>query len=496
MEKEGPVRMDGAVRIDEINDVLAQLLLPNSTLIRSAEKRVRKMVQRPKFVDGMLGIALSRTTALGQRQMAAIVLRKNIEQAWGFLGDDEQRQIQETLVDGMLYENIGQLRRQLALLLAEVAKLSSNFVQLDYMMERVIGSCRSGDPGCRAIAYELVHNLIDVLGEELRNHFSELVDVCASGMRDVSVRVAMTLTRDSSPPRGINTTDPRARDAQVTVQRWAVRLMMVTAQRFQHPEEVIYLQDLIDPVFAVMHSALDMDKVGLRTQVDAETLSCVLEVLTEMTTFAWPVINTERIDDMVRLAIRTARSAALDLGLREKAVLFLTELAQFHGDVLPDRQLAHEVTECLLDLMCEPPPPPPPPPADDQGPASQAAAAADGDAYAALRASGVKWAVAPDGSRVGDWPGDEGEGGTAPAWKFAKAALSALAESESAASVLHGVLRHLRHGSDQLVGSDGCGRCPVRCGEDTQLLQDQVRPERHRQCRHGDLQPGALQPRI
>ena len=184
----------------ELIEILPMLLLPNSTMIKSAEGRLNVLVSNPCFVEVMLDIILNRQNPLSIRQLASTVVRRKIGHAWDHIDPAEQDSLQEHFVQAMLTEPAPEVRRQLALCFGEVAKLANTFAQLDRMVRRVAAACRSEEPACRELGLEVLQGVVEELCAELRSMLPDLVEICEAALTDPSVRPC--------PPR------PRAPHAQ------------------------------------------------------------------------------------------------------------------------------------------------------------------------------------------------------------------------------------------------------------------------------------------
>ncbi len=171
----------------ELLEILTALLLPNSTAIREAETSLNGCAMRPRFVEAMVDIILNSRTPLTIRQLAGTVMRRKIELVWDNMDENEQTAMQMRISDAILSEPAPQLRRQLALLFGSTVKLSSTIAQLDAMVRRVAMTCTAEEPVCRELGVELMHNLVEDLGDEMRSHHDTLLEICESALADLTV---------------------------------------------------------------------------------------------------------------------------------------------------------------------------------------------------------------------------------------------------------------------------------------------------------------------
>jgi hypothetical protein len=171
----------------ELKEILAMLLLPNSTLIRETETSLNACAMRPRFVECMVDILLDCRTPVNVRQLAGTVMRRKLELVWDSIDVKEQTAVQLRISDAILSEPVPLLRRQLALLFGATAKLSSTFDQLDAMVRRVNATCSAEDPACRELGIELMLSLVEDLVDEMRSHHDALVGICESALSDHAV---------------------------------------------------------------------------------------------------------------------------------------------------------------------------------------------------------------------------------------------------------------------------------------------------------------------
>jgi hypothetical protein len=171
----------------EVQEILELLLQPNSTTIKSAEERLNNLISRPRLASVLLDIILDFKAQKGIRQLAGTVLRRRIDVIWEHLNSDEQETMLESIADAILTESVPEIRRQLALSFGEMTKLSNSFAQLDRMVHRVAATCGAEDASCRELGLEVMQNLIEDLGDEMRSLYVTLVELCETALTDSAV---------------------------------------------------------------------------------------------------------------------------------------------------------------------------------------------------------------------------------------------------------------------------------------------------------------------
>merc|ERR1719233_402947 len=107
----------------ELQNLLINVTKPDTNLVKScSEKLQRFMSQHPKAAGLMLQ-QVSTAPVVHARQMAAILLRKEISKMWNKMDEESRKQCQVLLLERLVAEQTESVRLPLAVLIKDVAKL-------------------------------------------------------------------------------------------------------------------------------------------------------------------------------------------------------------------------------------------------------------------------------------------------------------------------------------------------------------------------------------
>lgn len=81
----------------ELEGILAQLLLPDNTVIQAAQAQLKQLFKRPDAVIALVNV-LTTSQNEGVRQMAATVLRQRVTKSWMRIPAETKAMVKQTLV--------------------------------------------------------------------------------------------------------------------------------------------------------------------------------------------------------------------------------------------------------------------------------------------------------------------------------------------------------------------------------------------------------------
>jgi predicted negative regulator of RcsB-dependent stress response len=265
-----------------------------------------------------MSCVLREGAALELRQLAAILLRSRVGDMWEALSHEEQTDLQQRLGDalvGDLANGSVKLRRLLALCVAAVVALSSTMMQFDSVVERILAAAanyqESPDPA--AAAFEILEMLMESLAHDMRRHLEKVRDVTLAaleqahaGVRANSVKLASSL------------------------------LVQAVGER----ADPCFSADVEQRLHSILARAVD--------ESDAATSDIVLEALTDVVPYSWGQEACLRTQHMLSLALNITARDGMPLAVRERASLFVVELAQCQSHVLREQRLFGAVVQSLL----------------------------------------------------------------------------------------------------------------------------------------------------
>jgi len=122
----------------ELQNLLISVTKPDTQLVKSSSEKLQQfMAQHPKAAGLMLQ-QVSQAPAVEARQMAAILLRREISKMWNKMDPDSRKQCQVLLLERLVSEESNVVRLPLAVLIKDVAKLCDEWPDLFKVLEHTI----------------------------------------------------------------------------------------------------------------------------------------------------------------------------------------------------------------------------------------------------------------------------------------------------------------------------------------------------------------------
>eukprot|EP00640_Fibrocapsa_japonica_P000545 CAMPEP_0113942732 /NCGR_PEP_ID=MMETSP1339-20121228/8362_1 /TAXON_ID=94617 /ORGANISM="Fibrocapsa japonica" /LENGTH=1186 /DNA_ID=CAMNT_0000947279 /DNA_START=128 /DNA_END=3688 /DNA_ORIENTATION=- /assembly_acc=CAM_ASM_000762 len=331
------------MRDPNLEAMLLTVFVPDTAQIKQAEAAIKQYCKNPQCVPALLEEVVG-STHVPVRQLAASLLRRRVVAHWAALDCDPavQQGIQQALLQAMLAETVSACRTAIAGVIASLATILLTTKKGRGAKKKAatsgkgwpellpfVGQCAaSQDPAHREMAFVILLQLTEVVGDKLGPHFGELKQMFFT-----------VLTGDASP----------------SVQRACLRCCATLMAYLSEDQQGLTFKDLIPPVLAVAQrfllAAAQADQPGGdQSMGDREAcLSVVmltLDVLADLTASPLSLINTY-IQETVSFCRGVLEWEGLDLHVRDSAALVLSTLAE-----AKPRQLAKraDVPALLLAL--------------------------------------------------------------------------------------------------------------------------------------------------
>jgi len=124
----------------ELQNLLISVTKPDTNLLKSSTQKLQQfMTQHPKAAELMLQ-QVSKAPAVEARQMAAILLRREIGKMWNKMDPKLRKQCQVLLLERLVAEESNVVRLPLAVLIKDVAKLCEEWPALFKVLEQIISN--------------------------------------------------------------------------------------------------------------------------------------------------------------------------------------------------------------------------------------------------------------------------------------------------------------------------------------------------------------------
>jgi len=122
----------------ELQNLLINVTKPDTNLVKSSGQKLQQfMTQHPKAAGLMLQ-QVAKSPVVEARQMAAILLRREISKMWNKMDPESRKQCQVLLLERLVAEENNAVRLPLAVLIKDVAKLCDEWPDLFKVLEHII----------------------------------------------------------------------------------------------------------------------------------------------------------------------------------------------------------------------------------------------------------------------------------------------------------------------------------------------------------------------
>jgi len=267
--------------------VLAHMLTPDSDKIRAAEEEMDEIIRKQpaNCIKGLLVCMLCEGTAMELRQLAAVLLRRRINDMWAKLSDEQQNDVQLRLGDALV-ENLAstsvKLRRLLALCVSSVAALSSTAVQLDSVVERILSAANStaASPTSAAVAISILEMLMESIAHDMHRHIPQVHEATLAALQHTHA------------------------DVRTSSVKLASTLLVHALGR----NNAGFSGELMQRLHSMLARAV--------VECDSATADCIFQSLTEVVPFVWDLEACTRTQHMLTLALNVTAQAAMPLKVR------------------------------------------------------------------------------------------------------------------------------------------------------------------------------------
>ena len=307
------------VSAGELEAILGALLVPDNEAIRQAESRLKELSKAPRFICAMVERAGS-SPSPQVRQLAAVIARRKGAKHWVAkdLSDEERTQIKAILLHMLIAEPEHLVRRSVADLISTIAKIAVPHGQWNELLQFLFECSQSENPGHREVALVVFMSLTDSIGNLLRQHFTQLTAIFVRGLSDQHqpVRVA------------------------------AVKAVGTVVQWLEDGPERAMFAEVVPPLLQVTQQCIECG--------DDDTAMHAIEMLIEAVDS-----NYHALEASLPLLLKFMLDVAAGRGkvetpLREKAMMFATELASERAKVLKKKHLLPMILQTTFALASEP----------------------------------------------------------------------------------------------------------------------------------------------
>jgi hypothetical protein len=312
-------RKMAAVSAEELEAVLGALLVPDNEAIKQAEARLKEVSKMPQFILAVVERA-GASASPQIRQLAAVIARRRGAKHWvdAKLTDENRTQLKAMLLHMLTAEPEHLVRRSVADLISAIAKIAVPHGQWDELLQFLFQCSQSENPQHREVALIVFTSLTDSIGNLLRQHFRQLTGIFVTALSDQAqpVRVA------------------------------AVKAVGTVVQWLESAEERAMFAEVLPPLLLVTQQCIECG--------DDDTAMHSFEMLIEAVDSNFGVLEAS-LPVLLKFMIDVATARGkVETPLREKAMMFVSELAGERAKMLKKKHLLPMVFQACFAFASEP----------------------------------------------------------------------------------------------------------------------------------------------
>ena len=253
------------------------------------------------------------------RQLAAVLARRRCAKNWvdPRLTDEHRKQLKDMLLHMLAAEPEHLVRRSVADLISAIAKIAVPHGQWDDLLQYLFQCSQSENPSHREVALIVFTSLTDSIGNLLRQHFVELTKIFVNALSDQAQNVRVA----------------------------AVKAVGTVVQWLESEEERGMFRDVLPPLLLVTQQCIEHG--------DDDTAMHAFEMLIEAIDSNYGVLE-QSLPTLTKymLDVAVARGK-VDMALREKAMMFVTELSAERAKALKKKHLLPLIFQTCFTLAAE-----------------------------------------------------------------------------------------------------------------------------------------------
>ena len=275
------------------------------------------MAKDPQVVPALLNHA--RSDADPQvRQLAAVVLKRRVLAHWSKLPRDHQEQVKNILLDAIVKEPLGVVRRSVADVVSKVAKATVPMGQWNQLPEFLAQCTQSPEEAHRDVAFVLFASLTETIISVMTQHFATLGGLFRAGLGDASLSVRLAALR---------------------------AVLALICNMSGEPGEIKIAQELVPHVISTARNA-----IAAGEETNAGLAYEVLDELIE----SQPKALAGHIPDVVGFCVEVASAPGLESVTRRRALDVIAFLARYKPKALLRAKLVAPLLRVLCPLCGEP----------------------------------------------------------------------------------------------------------------------------------------------
>lgn len=301
----------------DLPELLRALLSADNDVRGRAEATLKAVAKDPQVVPALLNHA--RSDADPQvRQLAAVVLKRRVLAHWSKLPRDHQEQVKNILLDAIVKEPLGVVRRSVADVVSKVAKATVPMGQWNQLPEFLAQCTQSPEEAHRDVAFVIFASLTETIVSVMTQHFATLGGLFRAGLGDASLSVRLAALR---------------------------AVLALICNMSGEPGEIKIAQELVPHVISTARNA-----IAAGEETNAGLAYEVLDELIE----SQPKALAGHIPDVVGFCVEVASAPGLESVTRRRALDVIAFLARYKPKALLRAKLVAPLLRVLCPLCGEP----------------------------------------------------------------------------------------------------------------------------------------------
>ena len=303
--------------VADLPQILTALLAADNDMRGSAEATLRNVARDANVVPALL------THARGDpdpqvRQLAAVVLKRRVLGHWPRLPRDAQEQVKHILLDGVVKEPVGLVRRSIADVVSKVAKATVPMGQWNALPEFLAQCTQSPEEAHRDVAFVIFASLTETIVSVMTQHFATLGGLFQNGLNDASLKVRVAALR---------------------------AVLSLVTNTTGEPNEVKIIQGLVPQIIATARNAIAAG--------EEENAGLAFEVMDELIE-SQPKALSGHVPALVSFCVECANATQLETVTRRRALDVVSFLARHKPKALLRAKLVQPLLSSLCPLVGEP----------------------------------------------------------------------------------------------------------------------------------------------
>jgi hypothetical protein len=299
---------------NELEQALLAFNSGQTAAIRQAEGYLKEYMKDFRSVEGFL-VQLQQSQHLNVRQLAGVLLRKNVNKHWAKIPSQNQEPFKQLLLNILVNETERLPRRAIASVISKVAKHQmQNWPEL---LQTISLCCSHTEEAYREVGMLMLYQQYDTVGQTLSKEFPALVQLFSNALKDPSVRVRVM----------------------------ALKACGALIESLALEKSVLKFQALIPLMISVIGECVGCGEDDAAVQA--------LEVFGEMAESPSPILKPH-LEHIIRAVLTIGASTDVELPVRDAALTILSQLANNKPKTISKMQLVPVIVETLLKINTEP----------------------------------------------------------------------------------------------------------------------------------------------